>query len=70
MSLFTILKPFKFAHGGTIVEEFEPSDQPIELTTECAEVAIAEKWAKPAKAPKPAALVPDQADGAAPPAAP
>lgn len=66
MAMFIILKPFKFAHGGTVVEEFAPSDKLVELTDECAKVAVTEKWAKPAK---PAKTVPEQSDDATPPAA-
>ena len=40
-----VKKPFKFAHRGIHVEEFTPSDKPVETTDECAALAIAEKWA-------------------------
>lgn len=45
MPQITVIKAFKFAHNGCIVEEFEPSDAPRETTQECAELAIAEGWA-------------------------
>ena len=52
MKTIIVLKPFKFAHEGIHVEEFTPSDDPIETTDECAELAIGEKWAKAYKEPK------------------
>jgi hypothetical protein len=52
MALFKILSPFKFAHGGIQVEEFAPSPDPVELTEECAAVALAEKWVKLAATPR------------------
>ena len=39
-------QPFKFAHHGYQVEEFEPGEEPVETTDECADVAVAEKWAR------------------------
>lgn len=55
MPQIKVIKPFKFAHQGYQVEEFEVSDDPKETTDECAELAIAEGWAAPAADdPKPA----------------
>lgn len=62
MPLYIITKPFKWAHGGVRVEEFESGPDPVELPDDCAEIALAEKWAKPAKptkAPTPTPTVPD-----------
>ncbi len=53
MPLIKVKKPFKFAHFGYHVEEFEPSDDTIETTDECADLAIAEGWATKAKAAAP-----------------
>lgn len=50
MPLLIVTKPFKFAHHGIHVEEFAPSKEPIQLTDECAEVALAEGWAKEPRA--------------------
>jgi hypothetical protein len=47
---YIIKKPFKFAHGGIRVEEFVPGKEPVELTGECAEVALAEGWVKAVRA--------------------
>ncbi len=46
MPKIKVIKPFKFAHGGHTVEEFEPSDEPVDTTDECAKLAVAEGWAK------------------------
>lgn len=51
MTHITVVKPFKFAHRGIDVEEFEPAKEPRETTEECAALAIAEGWAKRAKTP-------------------
>lgn len=51
--LLLILKPFKFAHEGIRVEEFEPGDEPVELTDECAAVALEERWAVEPAPPAP-----------------
>lgn len=58
--MYIIKKPFLFAHDGIRVEAFEPSDEPQDLTDECAEVALSEGWAtegddKPAKKARKAA---------------
>ena len=45
MKTIIVTKPFKFAHEGIRVEEFEASSEPIETTDECADLAIAEGWA-------------------------
>lgn len=52
MPQIKVIHPFKFAHGGHQVEEFVPSDEPIETTDECAELALAEGWAEKPKATK------------------
>lgn len=36
MPLVRVIKPYKFAHAGIHVEEFEPAEGPIETTDECA----------------------------------
>lgn len=45
MPQIIVLQPFRFAHGGHQVESFEPSDEPVDTTDECAELAVAEGWA-------------------------
>ena len=45
MARIIVRHPFKFAHGGHRVEEFEADDQAIDTSAECAELAIAEGWA-------------------------
>jgi hypothetical protein len=59
MKHIIVLEPFKFAHHGYQVEEFAPSKEPVETTDECAELAIAEKWAKPAREAKAHATAPE-----------
>jgi hypothetical protein len=49
MPLILVLKPFKFAHSGYRVQEFEPKAEPVETTDECAAIAIENKWAKKVK---------------------
>jgi hypothetical protein len=46
MPKLIITAPFHFAHAGIHVESFEPGKEPVDLTDECAEVALAEGWAK------------------------
>lgn len=46
MPKIIVLTPFKFAHEGIRVEEFDVSDEPCETTAECAEVAVEEGWAE------------------------
>lgn len=41
-----VKKPFKFAHEGIRVQEFEPSTEAVEVSDECAAVALEEGWAK------------------------
>ena len=59
--MYIIKKPFLFAHDGIRVEAFAPSEEPKNLTDECAEVALTEGWAaadsddKPAKKARKAA---------------
>ena len=50
MKTIIVLKHFLFAENGIHVTEYLPGDQVFEVSDECAEVAIAEKWAKEAKA--------------------
>jgi hypothetical protein len=50
MPKIKVIKPFKFAHGGHTVQEFEPSDEPIDTSDECAELAVKQGWAKNVKA--------------------
>lgn len=45
MPKIIITQPFKFAHHGYQVEEFQPSTDVCETTDECAQVAVAEGWA-------------------------
>lgn len=44
MPTINVLKPFKFAHRGCDVQEFEPGQ--VDTTDEVAEVALAEGWAE------------------------
>ncbi len=46
MPKIIVTQPFKFAHHGYQVEEFEPADEPRETSDECAEIAVREGWAK------------------------
>ena len=46
MPQIKVIQPFKFAHHGYQVEEFEPSDAPRDTSDECAEIAVREGWAK------------------------
>lgn len=46
-----VVKAFKFAHRGCDIVEY-PAGAVIEVTERCAEVALAEKWARPVKAKK------------------
>lgn len=58
-----VVETFKFAHRGCDVVEYEKGAV-VEVEAECAEIALREKWAKPAKAQKTA---PENKDaGAAP----
>ncbi len=50
MPIIKFIKPYKFAHHGCRVEEFEPGDEPVETTDECAAQAIEDGVAKPVKA--------------------
>ena len=53
MPLIKFHKPYKFAHHGIHVEEFQPGDEPVETTDECAAQAIEDGVAKSVKAAKP-----------------
>lgn len=46
MPQIIVKQAFRFAHHGHQVEAFEPADEPVDTTDECAELAIAEGWAK------------------------
>ena len=46
MPQIKVLQPFKFAHHGYQVEDFEPSEEPRETSDECADIAVREGWAK------------------------
>ncbi len=70
MPKITVLQPFKFAHFGHQVEAFEPSELPVETTDECAQLAIAEGWARDADAPPPPPPPPAEAELKAAEAAP
>lgn len=45
-----VTKPFSFAEGGTVVRFLDTGTH--EVSARCAEVAIAEGWAKPLKGVK------------------
>ncbi|MBT9495367.1 MAG: hypothetical protein IV107_24100 [Paucibacter sp.] len=81
MPQIIVLKPFKFAHLGYQVEEFEPSDEPRETTQEVVDVlkdegfftvcGEEEKDGEPGKKPAAAASAPIAEEvGALPPAQP
>ena len=63
MPKIIVTQPFKFAHHGYQVEEFEPSYAPRDTSDECAELACAEGWATLADEPTPE--VPPQAPAGA-----
>ena len=52
MPWIKVTKKFPFAHDGIRVEVFEPSDEPVQVSDRCAEVALENEWAEEAKAPK------------------
>lgn len=62
MTKIIVTAPFKFAHFGYQVEEFEPG--PHDTTDECATVALAEGWATLA-GDKAAPAAPENKDAAA-----
>jgi hypothetical protein len=69
MPKIIVKQAFKFAHHGYQVEAFEPGDEPVETTDECAELAIAEGWAvapeePPAPATKASESAPETRDAA------
>lgn len=66
MPKIKVIKPFKFAHQGIHVEAFEPGPDPVDTTDECADVAVAEGWAKRVRAGS-AQAAPEQAAAAAAP---
>jgi hypothetical protein len=45
MPQIIVKKAFRFAHHGHQVEAFEPADEPVDTTDECAGLAVAEGWA-------------------------
>lgn len=51
MPQIIVKQPFKFAHFGYQVEEFEPSDEPRETSDECAALALQEGWAVKPRGP-------------------
>jgi hypothetical protein len=63
MPLVKFHKPYKFAHQGIHVEEFQPGDDPVETTEECAAQAIEDGVAKAVKAK---AAAPDKSEEKAP----
>lgn len=46
MPQIIVKQPFKFAHHGYRVQEFEPAAEPVETTDECAELAVLHGWAQ------------------------
>ena len=53
MPIIEVIKNFAFAERGIYVTAYEKG-QIVEVSAECAECAIEEKWAKPSKkAPEP-----------------
>ncbi len=44
MPKIIVKQPFKFAHLGYQVEEFEASPEPRDTSDECAAVAVREGW--------------------------
>lgn len=65
MPQITVNTAFKFAHRGHQVEEFVEADEPIEVSDECAELAVAEGWASLYVEPD-ATVLSDVAAGPAP----
>lgn len=51
--MYVVKKDFPCSHNGYEVTQFTASDEPQELTPECAAVAVAEGWAVEAKATAP-----------------
>ena len=45
MPKIIVTQPFKFAHHGYLVEEFNPAPDAIDTTDECAAIAVGEGWA-------------------------
>ncbi len=62
MPRITVLQPFKFAHGGHTVQEFEPGE--VETTDECADLAVSEGWAALLGDARAAATAPENKDAA------
>lgn len=52
-----VTKPFAFAHRGIYVQQFEPAAEPQPMTQACADVALAERWARAPRAARQAAAV-------------
>jgi hypothetical protein len=63
MPQIIVKQAFRFAHHGHQVEAFEPADEPVDTTDQCAELAIAEGWAE-APAAKAAEASPQTRDAA------
>jgi hypothetical protein len=53
-----VIRDFKFAHRGCEVIEYT-AGQTADVTERCAEIALGEKWAKPAKTGKAKAEAPE-----------
>lgn len=51
MPIIEVIKDFSFAHRGVEVVSYHAGDV-VEVSDRCAEVALAEKWAKQPKASK------------------
>ena len=49
MEKYEILQTFKGSQDGRFTEEFTAGDKDVGLSDSLAEVAVAEKWAKPMK---------------------
>lgn len=64
MPKITVLQPFKFAHHGYQVEEFEPTEEPRETSDECADIAVREGWAELVGEAKADPAAPEKKDAA------
>jgi hypothetical protein len=60
MPKITVIKDFKFAERGLFVTEYAAGET-YEVSDECAEVALAEKWATGEKTRRAAAKAPEVA---------
>lgn len=48
-----VIKPFLYAHRGHQVQAFEPDRKPVEVSNDLAQLAVAERWARKARAAAP-----------------